>query len=416
MANSGTHYMGVLYLPSLDGSDSMMDEISHATRRTLRVCTVTPCHGRPDLVGKLLLSLKEVAKEDLGSTDAVDIIIVDSTPENSPAAEQIRTCCERVGAHYSRGPLSVRAKRNLGARLAHSRGADIVLFIDSDCQAQPGLFREHLAAYQVNQSPFTHRPIGAAAGVTEFIGPESAAFRAMAQTPFLDSFSFAQRMPEVPFAPCTNFSIRLDVFEQVGGFVETWDYRLGGDDTELGRRINNAGYAILSRPQAVVFHDKSTWNSWTVVLERVWRWGRMDINIRRAEPVANRQWIAPQFLTVALLFCPLAIVWGPIPFLLLIFSTVVLSPIITAVLRGPEQAPLADRIAGEFLVLTFQLGALYESLRSGHPLLFWQEIVTHPMQIGTSWDVRRRAAWVSILMLLTWLMLTLVTLNLARLL
>ena len=394
----------------------MVDELPHPTQRDLHICTVTPCHGRPDLVDKLLSSLKKVAEEDLGPTNAVDIIVVDSTPEDSPAAEQIRIYCERAGAYYVRGPLSVRAKRNLGARLARSLGADIALFIDSDCQAQTGLFREHLAAYQVNQSPLTHRPVGAATGVTEFIGPGSAAFRAVAQTPFLDSFSFAQRMPEVPFAPCTNFSIRLDVFEQVGGFVENWDYRLGGDDTELGRRINNAGYAILSRPLAVVFHNKSTWNSWSAVLERVWRWGRMDINIRRAEPVANRQWIAPQPLAVALLACPLAIVWGLIPFLLLIFSTLVLSPIITAMLRGSNQAPLADRIGGELLVLIFQLGALYESLRSGHPLHFWQEIVTHPMQIGTSWDVRRRAACVSILMLLTWLVLVLVILNLAWLL
>ncbi len=408
--------MGILCFPSFRRGDELVNESSSSKREILRICTVTPCHSRPDLVGRLLLSLKQVAEEDLGPNSAVDIIIVDSTPEESPAAEQIRACCEEVGAYYVSGPVSVRAKRNLGARLGRSRGADIVLFIDSDCQAQPGLFREHLAAYEKDRSPFTRRPVGAAAGVTRFVGPESSAFRAIAQTPSLDPFFFAERMPEVPFAPCTNFSIRLEVFELVGGFVETWDYRLGGDDTELGRRINNAGYAILSRPQAIVFHDKSTWNSWLGVFERVWRWGRMDINVRRSEPAANRQWIAPQPLIVALLFCPLAIVWGPIPCLMLIFSALVLVPIITAILQESDQAPLVDRIAGEFLVLIFKLGALYESLKTGQLLLYCQEIVTHPMQIGTSWNARRRAAWASILMLLTWLVLTLVILNLARLL
>jgi GT2 family glycosyltransferase len=359
--------------------------------------------------------LKEVAEGDLGPTNTVDIVIVDSTPEDSPEAEQIRAHCEGAGAYYVRGPVSVRAKRNLGARLARARGADIVLFIDSDCQAQPGLFREHLASYEANQSPFTHRPVGAATGVTRFVGSGSAAFRAMVQTPFMDSFSFAEHMPEVPFAPCTNFSIRLDVFEHIGGFVENWNYRLGGDDTELGRRINNAGYAILARPQAVVLHDKSTWDNWAAVLERVWRWGRMDINIRRTEPTVNRQWIAPQPLAVALLISPVAIVWGLIPFLILILSTLVLAPIMSAMLRTPDYRFLLDYIAGELLVLIFQLGALYESLKSGHPLLAYQEIITHPMQVGTSWDVRRRMAWVCILMLLTWLVLSLAILTLIRL-
>lgn len=291
-----------------------MSESLIPKHETLRLYTVTPCHGRPDLVSELLSSLRRVAEEDLGSTSFVGIIIVDSTPEDSPAAGRIRACCEETGVYYVRGPISVRAKRNLGARLAHAQGADIVLFIDSDCQAQPGLLREHLAAYEVSQSPFTHRPVGAAAGVTKFIGPDSTAFRAAVQSPFLDPFSFAECMPEVPFAPCTNFSVRLDVFKRVGGFAENWDYRLGGDDTEIGRRINNAGYAILSRPLAIVFHDKSTWNRWPALIERVWRWGRMDINVRRAEPSANRQWIAPQPLAVALLLCPVALAWGPIPF------------------------------------------------------------------------------------------------------
>jgi len=390
-----------------------MNEPLSPNRETLRICTVTPCHGRPDLVARLLSSLRRVAEEDLGSNSAVDIIIVDSTPDDLQAANQIRVYCEEAGACYERGAVNVRTKRNLGARLARSRGADIVLFIDSDCQAQPGLFREHLAGYKVNRSPLTHRPVGAVAGVTRFVGSASSAFRAMEQTPFLDSFSFAEHMPEVPFAPCTNFSIRLDVFEQVGGFVENWNYRLGGDDTELGRCINSAGYAILSRPQAIVLHEKSTWNRWLVVLERVWRWGRMDINVRRTEPVRNRQWIAPQPLTVALLLCPIALAWGLIPFFVLIFSTFALTPVITAMLRMPNRRHLLDCVGGEFLTLIFELGALYESLKSGHPQLAYQEIITHPMQVGTSWDARRRIAWVCILMLLAWLVLSLTILKLA---
>lgn len=380
----------------------------------LRICTVTPCHGRPTLVENLLKSLEKVTAEDAEGRDLVDFIIVDSTPENSEAAAHIHACCDKVGAYYLRGPDNVRMKRNLGARRAKEIGADIVLFIDSDCQAQSGLFREHRAAYQTRQSRFTGRPVGAATGVTRFVGRDSPAYRAAALTSFLDSFSFAEHMPEAPFAPCTNFSVRLDVFQEVGGFMESWNYRLGGDDTEFGRRLNNSGYAILSLPRAIVLHEKSTWSRWSAVVERVWRWGRMDINVRRTEPASNQQWIGPQPLPVALLLLPIALLWGIIPFLTLISSALILAPVMTTVLRKPDLTRLLDCMGAQLLALIFQLGSLYESVRIGRPWFAYVEIVTHPMQIATSWDARRRDAWVTVLMMIAWVMLTSVILNLIR--
>lgn len=377
--------------------------ISNKTR--LRVCTVTPCHDRPTLVENLLKTLDTVRAEDSILKELIDFIIVDSTPENSEAATHIRTCCEAVGAVYLQGPQSVRSKRNMGALRAREMGADVVLFIDSDCQAQPGLFREHQVAYQTAQAPFTGRPVGAVIGITRFVGEDSMAYRAAAQTPFLDSFSFAENMPEAPWAPCTNFSVLLKVFEQLGGFSENWNYRLGGDDTELGRRLNNAGYAIFSRPQAVVFHDKTTWNCWSAIIERAWRWGRMDINVRSNEPAENRQWIAPQPLPIAVLIAPVALLGGVIPLLTVVGSALVLAPLFTGFLRTDKNSLLIDYIGAEFLLLVFQLGSLYESIKVGRPWLSYVEVVSHPMQIGTSWDTRRRSGWVTVLMFFVWIVL-----------
>ena len=371
------------------------------SNRPIVIWTLTPCHGRADLVTKLLTSL--VAAQDTVALDAVvKICLIDSTPEDSTSARQIQADCASCGAVYLRGPESVRAKRNAAARYAINQGADILFFTDSDCEVTRDIFTEHLSCFLQTEAPFTHRPIGAVTGVTRFVGTESGAYRAAARTPFLDSFSFAERMPEAPFAPCTNLSVRAIVFEQVGGFPEGWQYRLGGDDTELGRRINNAGHAIASAPRGVVYHSTSTWSSWTAVMERAWRWGRMDIPVRQAEPRQNIQWIGPMPLQVALLALPLSLLAGWPSGVILLLIALLVSPALSATLRASTWREWPALFGAEQLLAMFQLGSILESFRRLQPWWSYREIVTHPMQIGTSWEHRRRSAWVTIWMVLLW--------------
>lgn len=366
--------------------------------------TITPCHERVDLVLRLLQSL-QVARAEAGEMD-IHFIIIDSTPIDTEAASQIKEACQRIGADYLRGPESVRTKRNQAARYAIAKNASVVFFTDSDCEVTTTIFREHQQAYNLLVSPFTHRPVGATIGVTRFIGEQKVAFRAVARTPFLDSFRFAEAMPEAPFAPCTNFSIRADVFTAVNGFTEDWKYRLGGDDTELGRRINNAGYAIVSRPQAIVNHNTSTWNRWSTVVERAWRWGRMDILVRMMEPPANLHWMSPMPLQFALLLLPIAALVGWKSLLLLFAGVLLVCPVLTAVFRAGNPKEWSAFIGAEFLQLLFHLGGMLEAFSRGRPFLNNKEIITHPMQIGTSWESRRRSSWMTICLIIFWAVIT----------
>jgi len=366
------------------------------------IWTITPCHGRADLIQQLL-ETTGAARAEVADVATIGVCLVDSTKEGSAEALRIEAMCHTYGATYLRGPESVRGKRNAGAGHAISHGADLLFFTDSDCQLTRDVFRQHLTAYGLAASPSTGRPIGGAIGVTRFVGEQSRCYRAAARTPLLDAFRFAEMMPETPFATCTNFSVRASVFEQVGGFTEGWQYRLGGDDTELGRRINNAGYAIVSRPDAVVSHSTSTWADWGAVVERAWRWGRMDIHVRLAEPPEHLQWIGPMPLQTAVVALPLALLAGWISAALLLFTAVVAGPAVSAALRRPRWSEYLDYLRAEQLVLLFQMGSLLEAARTFHPSLCAKEIVTHPMHIGTSWDARRRSAWVSVAMLLVWI-------------
>lgn len=375
------------------------------------VYVITPCHGRSSEVVRLLRSLRN-ARDRVGEDAEIRCCLIDSTPQKSVDASTIERACLEHGADYLRGPESVREKRNAAAAHALARGAELLFFTDSDCELSPDAFREHLLAYSLPASPFTGRPIGGVTGVTRFVGRQSRAYRAVARTPFLDAFSFADVMPEAPFAPCTNFSVRSSVFRRVGGFAEGWRYRLGGDDTEMGRRINSSGFAIVARPQAVVYHTTETWAKWKNVTERAWRWGRMDIPVRLAEPASNLKWAGPSPLLIFLMTLPVAALGGWQPIFALIASTCVFGISLAALLRCNRVSEWPVYLSAEALEWLFELGGIVEATLKGKPWMALREIVTHPMQIGMSWPRRRRSAWVSVTLLIGWGLLLLAERNL----
>ena len=53
--------------------------------------------------------------------------------------------------------------------------------------------------------------------------------------------------------PTVNLLVRRDVFEQVGGFDNTY---WPGEDTKLCLDINNAGHDIIYNPEAIVYHHR----------------------------------------------------------------------------------------------------------------------------------------------------------------
>jgi len=373
--------------------------------RRKNIWTITPCHGRSKLAIELLDSLI-IAKSIASNSAQIQICLIDSTPVSNVDAQEIMIYCRDHDAIYLRGPESVREKRNKAANYATEQGAEILFFTDSDCRVCPDVFLQHLKGYGLPASPFSQRPIGAVTGITRFEGKTNAVNRAVALTPFLDAFTFAEKMPETPFAPCTNFSVLTSTFRQVGGFPEAWHYRLGGDDTELGRQINNAGFAIISQPGAIVFHTTLTWSRWSEVTERVWRWGRMDIMVRRAEARQNIHSISPMPWQTALLIAPIALLFGYWPFFCLLALTLLGAPALASIMRFKKNISWSDIFRAELLIALFHIGSIVESLLCLKPWWSFREVVTHPMQIGTSWTQRRQYAWVTIWMIISWITLT----------
>ena len=344
------------------------------------ITVVTPVHGRCDLVERLLVSLAPAIGAFARAGGAAEVLLVDSS--EGADGRRIADLADRHGARVLRSANDVRRKRNLGVR--HASGT-VVLFVDSDCEADPGLLVEHAAGHRVERAP-DGRPVAGVLGTVRLAGERTAAWRAAEAAGFCDGFAFATRYPQADWGPCANVSYRRALLLSIGGFREDWPRRLGGDDVELGLRVNGAGAAILCRPGAVVTHSRSTWARWPAVLERAWRWGAMDVHVRAAVPARRRRpgGGGPGVLVVAAVAAgavaaarrrsarPLARAGLAVPLALLS--------------EGVPHGPAGTALAGRGLRLAFDLASVAEAIRIGRPRLAVAAL--HPTE---PWAARRRA-------------------------
>ena len=104
-----------------------------------------------------------------------------------------------------------------------------------------------------------------------------------------------------PWATCSNTSYRREALEKLGGFETRWPARLGGDDTDLGLRLGKSGYRLRGNPDAVVLHSRATWNSFSAVWKRAFRWGRMDVHLYYRRHTDRVKLLLPGFRSLLIL-------------------------------------------------------------------------------------------------------------------
>lgn len=248
----------------------------------MNVSIIIPTWNRSQLLEKLLESLQSESHCFDGD---IEVVVVDSSDGNEKL--NIQTACAKYGALYLHGEQSVRKKRNLGVRESHN---ELLLFLDSDVIALQGLVAAHVDAYNNRED------IGAAQGLTEFVGKNTFLWNSTKLSKLVWSFSNAKRFPYQSWSITNNLSVRRDVFDEIGGFCEDFPFKLGGDDLEMSYRINKAGYLIASAPDAVAEHSKETWNHVSALYDRARRWGTMESQICNLHPELYRYSIPPNYV------------------------------------------------------------------------------------------------------------------------
>lgn len=208
------------------------------------VAVVIPAYNRPELLSATVESLSSQALP----TPRFEVHVVDDGSDED--LESIVRGTRGLDIHYHRqqrqGFGAARA-RNLGAAMA---GADVVVFLDSDCLVPPGFVLAHASWHEPGGRTVV---VGSRTSSVEGVGERSRGReRLVRRTSGLQYGSEIFRS-----FVSSNVSVPLPAFSEAGGFDERF-MQWGGEDTELGWRLWQRGMWFVDDPRVTVEHQLSS--------------------------------------------------------------------------------------------------------------------------------------------------------------
>ncbi|KUO10112.1 glycosyltransferase family 2 protein [Streptomyces sp. DSM 15324] len=257
------------------------------------VSVVVPTRDRTT---RLLLTLTALGRQTLGR-ERFEVVLVDDALRPGAVAQVLSALPPglrvRTAATGGRGAAHA---RNTGARSA--RG-ELLLFLDDDTVAGPGLLETHLAAHARTGTAVLHSAVTdlSAFALTPDPDPIRPALvgargrriepatlaRLDTAVPLLGPRrSFIERTarrvirspghPALHWLVCigTATSVRRTLFERVGGFDEHYGELWGGEDLELGLRLAAAG-ARFGLLDPVSYHLPTARRDTGDLLPRFWQ-------------------------------------------------------------------------------------------------------------------------------------------------
>ncbi len=344
---------------------------------TIGISAVIPNYNSSRHLAHLLETFQKYGT----AVDHLELLIVDhSSPEETKATQFL---CEKYGARYLRCDGNLAEKRNFGIEHA---SYEVVFFTDSDCLLTPTTLSEHM------QLHYTDNGIGAMCGVVEFVGETNWMWSVVERTGFLGAFSFAKKMPYAPWAGTGNLSVKRQVLQEINGFdgafLRSVGHALGGEDVDLGLRINKAGYKIACNPNATIYHSKETWSTFRRMLRRGFSYGRSHYHmlVKHADQVGfEYPRLAAIFFLVALFTVIRAIItphwFRLIEFPVFFLSVLAAQAVMVLLLSKRNLKTIFTEISAHVLDLVFEWGIIYESIRKRDTRGFWAKMIYAEKQL-----------------------------------
>ena len=176
--------------------------------------------------------------QDAGTLGPVTLLVGDSSPVPvlSPAqVTDLRDTLSRCGGEGLAYHFFDRNRGSAGGNndLFSCSGSELVLIINPDCYASPGLLRTLCAAIDSSD-----------AGIVE-----------ARQVPLEHPKEFSRSTGDTSWASGSCMLIRRNVVDRLDGFDEE-SFFMYCDDVDFSWRARLEGYRVIYQPAACVFHDK----------------------------------------------------------------------------------------------------------------------------------------------------------------
>ena len=223
---------------------------------TPRVSIIIPSNGANDLLQNAIRSILTYT-----SYPNFEIVVVNNGPKRPESFPYYRQISQdpRVRVVHHDGPFNYNRVNNLGARQAHG---DLYLFLNNDIQAfSPDWLDEMVMwALRPNVGVVGAKllfPDGAIQHAGVVIGLTGFAGHIFAGAPenHWTIFGLAEWYRDFQAVTAACMLVRREVFEQLGGFDETFE--LCGSDVEFCLRLRRNGLRVVYNPFARLKHLES---------------------------------------------------------------------------------------------------------------------------------------------------------------
>jgi len=236
------------------------------TRPTPVISIITPTFNRQNELIHLIDSIQcqtldhelfELIISDDGSNDNTEEFVRERAKEVDFDLRFIK--------QFNQGPG---AARNHG--LQEARG-DLILFIDSDCEAHPTWAETIFKAFNHKKFDACGGPDGAKADFTPLQKAIDFSMTSFFTTGGMRGHS--EKMIAKFYPRTHNMGITAKLYQKVGGFGSLRH----GQDIELSHRIHSSGAVVKFIPEAIVYHRRRT--SLKKFFRQVFNWGVARVNL-----------------------------------------------------------------------------------------------------------------------------------------
>ncbi|MCX7735232.1 MAG: glycosyltransferase [Candidatus Kapabacteria bacterium] len=229
------------------------NETFEEPKSTIESSIIIPVHNQLHYTKNCLEGLFKTV--DLSK---VEIIIINNASTDG-TGEYLQSLGNRIKVITNQENLNYSKINNQGAKIASGK---YLIFLNNDTLPLPGWYDEIIKEFEENQDTgIQGAKLLYEDGTIQHAGmvfgsmpnKDDSPFHAYVKVPA--DFHYANLRRQFQFVTGACLAIRSDLFGQIGGFDEGYDF--GWEDTDLCMKVNQIGKKVIYNPKAVLYHYES---------------------------------------------------------------------------------------------------------------------------------------------------------------